>query len=369
MAVIDSEVTPFSFNLAGSLVTVTRQHGKPSMAQVAELTKLAFGVGKITPEEYYQFHLYDDALSLEEKKTFLGRKSQTKILVACIPQQWWAVSHDKLLFYGLLKGLGHSVPTTQAVFHPFRRYGDTPTLGSADDLANFLRHDARYPCFGKPVCGIRSVGVASLEGYEPGDDSLRTQEGRSLPLKAFIPAVQEHFKDGYVFQDRLEPHTEIKALCGERIATIRLVVLLKDDAGPEILHALWKIPAGDNIADNFWRQGNVLASLDIETGRVRRALRGTGLQEEALSVHPDSERQLVDSVVPCWDEVKARCLDCAAALPGLTLQAWDISVGPEGPVMVEVNIGGDFNLPQIASRQGLLQGDFRAFVARHVKLK
>ena len=369
MAVIDADVTPFSFNLAGSLVTVTKQHGKTSMAQVAELTKLAFGVGKITAEEYFQFHLYDDRLSLEEKKRFLGRKAQNRILLAGIPQQWFALPHDKLLFYGLLQGLGHKVPTTQAIFHPFRRFGAVPALSDGDALANFLRHEARYPCFGKPVCGIRSVGVMSLESYDAGDDSLRTQEGRTLPVKDVIAAIEDHRKDGYLFQDRLLPHSDIQAICGERIASIRLVVLLKAGEGPKILHALWKVPAGDSIADNFWRQGNVLAALDIESGRVIRALRGVGLEEEELTAHPDSGRPLVDFTIPHWDRVVAACLDCAAALPGLTLQAWDVSVGPDGPVMVEVNIGGDFNLPQIAARRGLLEGDFRDFVAEHIRLK
>lgn len=369
MAVIDAEVAPFSFNLAGSLVTVTKQHGKTSMAQVAELTKLAFGVGKITPEEYYQFHLYDDGLSLAEKKTFLGRKAQDRILAACIPQEWWVVPHDKLLFYGLLRGLGQAVPETRAVYHPLRRFGAAAALRSADDLADFLRHRASYPCFGKPVCGIRSVGVVSLERYEAADDSLHTQDGRRLSVPDLVQAIEDHVESGYIFQDRLEPHPEIRAICGDRIASIRLVVLLKEGEGPKILHALWKIPAADNIADNFWRKGNVLAALDIDSGRVTRAFRGAGLEEEALSEHPDSGARLAGTAVPHWDKVKADCLDCAAALPGITLQAWDVSVGPEGPVMVEVNIGGDFNLPQIAARKGLLEGDFRDFVSRHVKLK
>src|SRR3546814_6489185 len=44
-----------------------------------------------------------------------------------------------------------------------------------------------------------------------------------------------------------------------------------------------KIPAGANIADNFWRAGNMLANIDPEHGTILRVLRGTGRSEEHTS--------------------------------------------------------------------------------------
>jgi glutathione synthase/RimK-type ligase-like ATP-grasp enzyme len=58
------------------------------------------------------------------------------------------------------------------------------------------------------------------------------------------------------------------------------------------------------------------------------------------------------------------CLEAARALPGLRVQAWDIALTDRGPVLVEVNIGGDFNLPQLAHATGLMDERFRAFVDR-----
>jgi hypothetical protein len=68
--------------------------------------------------------------------------------------------------------------------------------------------------------------------------------------------------------------------------------------------------------------------------------------------------------LPQWPDLKAYCLAGAASLPGLSIQAWDIALCPEGPVMVEVNIGGDFNLPQLATGRGLLDGAFADFLDR-----
>ena len=68
--------------------------------------------------------------------------------------------------------------------------------------------------------------------------------------------------------------------------------------------------------------------------------------------------------LPDWDALTALCLKPAASLIGLRLRAWDIAMCPEGPVAVEVNIGGDVNLPQLAAGAGLLDERFQTFVDR-----
>ena len=51
-------------------------------------------------------------------------------------------------------------------------------------------------------------------------------------------------------------------------------------------------------------------------------------------------------------------------VPRLSIQAWDSAPTHRGPVLVEVDIGGDFNLPQLAHATGLMDERFRAFVDR-----
>jgi hypothetical protein len=45
------------------------------------------------------------------------------------------------------------------------------------------------------------------------------------------------------------------------------------------------------------------------------------------------------------------------------MQAWDVAPTDRGPVLIEVNIGGDFNLPQLAQAKGLMDERFRRFLA------
>jgi hypothetical protein len=70
------------------------------------------------------------------------------------------------------------------------------------------------------------------------------------------------------------------------------------------------------------------------------------------------------SSAPCcpnWTTLTGLCLKAARAFPGLRMQAWDVAPTERGPVLVEVNIGGDFNLPQLAHATGLMDERFRAF--------
>jgi hypothetical protein len=253
------------------------------------------------------------------------------------------------------------VPATRAVYHPTRRFGAAAALSNPAALAAHLRAGMSYPCFAKPATGIRSVGVAALEAYDAAADRLILKGGQALAIEPFVDELERYLPDGYLFQEMLRPHPELEATVGPRLSTVRLIVLL-EDSGPAILHALCKIPVGDNPADNFWRPGNLLPALDAE-GRITRVQQGTGPERCEPESHPDTGGGLRDLTIPDWPALTALALQAATAFPGLRMQAWDIAPTDRGPVLVEVNIGGDFNLPQLAHRRGLMDDRFRAFLA------
>ena len=363
-ASLDAEKQNPPFDIASCLSGVGRRAGKNPGSQAMDIAKLAFGFGRLTAREYYAFRLYEDeAYSFEDKQRFIGKRTQDRILTQAVPVDWWSVAHDKLVFYGLAAGLGFRVPRLQALYHPYRRFGQTPVLRDRDALKRFLRSEASYPFFGKPVKGMFSVAVASATRYEPDSDQILLSDQGWVGVESLAAQLGPYLKEGYLFQERLQPHEQLREICGDHLSTVRMMLLVEED-GPSLLHSLWKITAGDNIADNFWRPGNLLASLDADSGRVRRVIQGTGLDQVECETHPDSGRPLLGTTLPDWPKLKSLCLAGAASLPGLTMQAWDIALCPEGPLMVEVNIGGDFNLPQLATGRGLLDGAFADFLAR-----
>lgn len=237
------------------------------------------------------------------------------------------------------------------------------TLRDQAALAAFLRQDRNYPFFAKPVTGIRSAGVAAAVAFDPDKDAVLLADGTAVTVDQFMNEIEPYRHAGYLIQEFLTPHPMLDRLCGRRVSTVRLVVTV-EPTGPVILSALWKIPVGTNPADNFWRPGNLLAALDPRDGCVTRVIQGVGWDQVELEHHPDTNEPLDGVMLPDWTTLTELGLEAAGTFPGLRLQVWDIAPTDRGPVLVEVNVGGDFNLPQLAHAKGIMDERFRSFIER-----
>ncbi len=107
----------------------------------------------------------------------------------------------------------------------------------------------------------------------------------------------------------------------------------------------------------------MLGAVAIDSGRVQRVVQGTGPDQVEVQTHPDSSKPVQGLTLPDWKSLTDLCLTGASAFPKLRLQAWDVAMCARGPVLLEMNIGGDFNLPQVANGCGLLDERFRGFLA------
>lgn len=358
-----ADVEP-DIDIARAMRHAMSQHGKSAFAQLSDIWRLRFGPGKLQPKEYYYYRLYDDDIySHDEKTRFLGRAGWERIYRICNQLDWWALAHDKLAYYAVLQGQNLPAPKNFALYHQFRQSGDLPSLTSKRMLADYLRTTMGYPVFAKPVTGIRSAGVSSLKRYVADDDTLVLFDGRSVTVDDYVREVEAFSEDGYLFQEVLIPHEQIAALSGDRLTTMRLIVCIEDN-GPALMHALWKIPVGLNAADNFWRPGNLLGALDPESGRVCRVISGVGPDQQEVSHHPDTAAKLLDVTLPDWTSSINVCLKAASMFSGLRLQAWDVALTDRGPVLLEVNIGGDFNLPQLALAEGIMSNRLQDLLAQ-----
>ncbi len=256
------------------------------------------------------------------------------------------------------------MPSTFALYHPFRTLGPTACLRSPEVLADFLRREASYPFFSKPVAGVNSLGVASVEAYDAAGDSLLLRDGRRVEVERFIAAIGRYFEKGYCFQQRLQPHPALVELCGQRMSSVR-VFLIVGDEGLEILRASWKVSTGDHPADNFWRRGSLLAPIDVGSDRVERVIQGAGPEQSELEAHPDTGKTLHGAVLPDWPAVLETVLSAAAALPDCLVQGWDVAITDNGPVLIELEgDGGHPQMVQLPQGQGLYEGRFKDFYER-----
>lgn len=335
--------------------------GKSFGSMVRDVAKLTWSKTKLRGDEYFLFQLFDDArFPMEAKQTFIGATFMARLNIACM-NPWPDVSADKPTLTAVLRGHDFAVPETQGLRHKYRSFPGAEKLTSRDEVAKFLREKARYPLFGKPISHVGSIAVVDITRYDADTDSLVMSNDTTQTVDSFADTIEEFADKGYLFQSRLVPHPKVAEIVGDRIATCRMFVLV-DDEGPVLLRAAWKLPAGDSLADNFWRPGNLLAGVDVETGELGRVFRMTPVVPEPVDEHPDSKVKFEGLKFPEWESMKETVMNAAGALCTCPVQGWDVALCENGPVLVELEgDGGHPMMPQLCFDTGLYQGRFKKF--------
>ena len=331
--------------------------------------------GALGLTEYLDLCLYrNDWYSASQKKNFAGLRLVHDIDVSSVinKQAWEVFAADKLAFYLISRGADIAIPETLACYSEHQRYsGPIQQLYTPESLHGFLQENAEKSLFVKPVSGSYGAAAHSLcvdtTGAKPF--IVETSKGRqSLSFEdyeRFLTALRPRHRS-MMFQVRLEPHAKMRELAGPNISGIRIGVVKRENKA-KIYAAVLKINAGHNITDNFEHgsSGNLLANVDLETGTLTRVINGAGIKAQEITHHPGTGMEIIGSRIPDWEQASALSLQTVEALPGLNLVGVDVAITDRGPVVLEVNAPGDFDLLQIASRKGVLSDpDVRAVIEK-----
>lgn len=331
--------------------------GKGLGAQAIDIVRLRIGPGRLGASEYYSYGVYDDRrYSLAQKREFVGWRGNARIDAILNANDWRAIANDKLLFAHLMDGLGVARAEIRAVYtRTGRGIGNAQRLTTVADALDYLRNVAPYPLFIKPIVGSYGRGALACTDYAADTDAVILANGKQRRLDDLASDFEFSPYHGFMFQDLLTPHPEIARICGPRLSTVRVIMLMVD-GGPVVHSAVWKVPVGDNMTDNFahGEPGNLLGYVDVGNGRIVRVIQGTGFEREQATIHPDTGACLSGITLPQWDEVVRLCTVGATALPGLGFQHWDVAFCPSGPVALEINVEGALDLHQLTGFTGAL---------------
>ena len=319
------------------------------------------GPGKLSAGEYFYYKLYAGNVTEESALRFVGKAAQTKMHRACCDPIWFAAALDKLLFLQTMRGAGVPVPETLAVFDPHGHRSHERSIQSPQAMKVFLDNPENYPLFAKPIDGMYSVGAIAMTDVDSG--TVHVRGAGNVASRDIVDFMGEMSDAGYLIQRTMRPNPRLVEAFGGTLASVRFLVLLGDE-GPRIESAVIKIPCSANIADNFWRTGNMLGAVEIDNGQISRVVTGTGANLARIDVHPETGVDMTGLELPDWSAATSLCLRAAGALPGLTTQSWDIALTAKGPVAMEVNWGGDLNLHQLAHGRGALTPEFAAHLRK-----
>jgi hypothetical protein len=358
------------------IAVAKRQTGKSALTQLKEIQRLRKLGGACGVSDYYWYKLYDDGFQTGRGAAdFVGWRLQQKFSMALNPRHVVLPAWDKLVFMTLAGSAGLPIAPLRAYYHrsPVIPSSLGEHLGTLAAAAAFLRDAANFPLFAKPAYSQQGFGSDYLAGYDADTDALVLLSGDKIPLEAFLQRLETSIDPryhrpecGFVFQQPLKVApcigavTNWSAICGVR------VVCLNGPEGAKPILGLWKIASAPNHVDNFskGKYGNLMASVDVATGRVTRALRGFWPDTEVAIHHPATGARLEGLQLPWWEEVLETCRRGATVFPLMRIHHWDFALTDRGPVILELNdVGGTIGA-QIHGR-GLLTEEVREFIRRH----
>jgi hypothetical protein len=344
-------------NVGSTLMRIVAATHTSPLHIVSDFARLWYGPGKVSFRDYNRLKLFDQEFwADDDRRNVVGQHRSFEIWTKVNwRHDWWGFFDNKLASSNYLAAFGFPIITNLAIYcENVTIARSAQVLTNKQALRRFLERADHYPLFGKPANGTQSLGSLALRRYRPDDDSVEIFDGQLIRLDDLTAELGKHYTEGYLLQQLIAPHNAIRAICGDRLATIRVLTLRTGSETPQVLRACWKIPVGGNVADNYWRTGNLLAKLDKNTGEVKRAISGSGVDLAAHSHHPDTGASLIGFRLPHWDAVVAMVIEAARVMEQAPLIGWDIAILDDGPLIVEMNGRPDFTLPQLADSRGIL---------------
>lgn len=337
------------------LVYSARKSGRSPLKIYREFRRMAKSHSRINIVEYVRTGLYDiDRFSSEERARFISNDLHWQITHKCNNRGWVSAAEDKILSETLLKAGGVPTPETIAVLDKSPRvYPSLKKIASVQELTDLLQKHSGEPLFCKIVDGMVSFGAFCIERFDANE----------IVCTGHPPMSYEDFlsdfvgRNVYIIQRKLKNHARLSDYA-KALGTVRMVNMVTA-SGVLCPFAVIKLPQGDNIVDAFWRSGNLACDVDVETGVVRTVAR-RGIEMEYLDDHPEHPG-LMGLELPFWSELREINERAARIFAPIRYQSTDIAITDEGPVIVELNYGGGFDLPQYASGRGMLTQEVRDF--------
>ena len=331
--------------------------GRRPMALAREFLRLQRGRGRLPFSEYVQYAVYDIARhSPADQSRFITNRLHWPITESCCDMTFQAVTEDKWLCSHTLGKSGIRFPETLAVIdRSDRRYPGTRKISTADELRDFANSPDALPFFAKENRGTCSWGA--MVGLEADDERIHMESEGWIDYQTLIDRTVADTP--YLLQRREANHEFFDRYC-DALATVRICILLSGD-GVRVPFAVLKLPARGTIADNFWRPGNLACDVDPETGEILTVRSKDALGTTDYSEHPETGEPILGERVPMWDRVLELAERAAWIFEPARYQSMDIAVGDDGPILVEANTGGGFDLPQLASGRGFLTDEVIAF--------
>ena len=263
-----------------------------------------------TPNEYFLYRFYE--LSEEEQDTYYIAKYQK------VFQKKYGTNKD---FVDLL----YDKERTNNYFAEYvRRPWCVNTKVTFEQFEETFRNSDRVMY--KPIAGHRGYGV---EAIYLNSENMREVYDR---LATYPEGVVEEFIKQHPVMNQLSP-SSVNSL---RFVTFssNTTPVTADGKMMDIAYSIVRIGRSGSIVDNL-HSGGMVSNVDLETGTL--ATDGADRNGDLWVVHPDTNTTIKGFKIPYFEEAREMVKDAIATRKVEGYIGWDIAIGENGPMLLEVN--------------------------------
>lgn len=319
-----------------------------------------YGKRKFSPREIFFNGLLDPRIPEKALENYLSKEEQISFDRKYVLNTYMCMTSDKAVFYPFCMAAGVPIPKLLAIFDlPAGWTRDGRLLESSADW-RLLLQSLPHNFIVKPALGLEGRGVTA---FHREDNQFVDQNGyhRTIDeLYKFLCQEREHnlFAGHYshhslrlsrevhksIIQERVYAHPSINELTGsEALCTCRFMTFTDNSMKTDFLCTAFRLVSGNNIIDNLDKgsHGNIWCSVDYETGCITEAFAKPENADrlELIARHATTDREIVGFHIPYWAEAARLALRLAAIFHPQQVITWDIGIAPDGPVVIEGNLG------------------------------
>lgn len=299
--------------------------GVPRLRQLRQMVRLAVSLPAM-PENYYRYEWYRPDNQRRAGQYLHGHENSPVLyeMLSDIEQVAQAAPlADKVAFATRAHARGLPVVSTLAVVEHGQVVAAQP-LPRAD-------------LFVKPLAGKRGVGAQKWR-YEPADDRY-ARDGETVARDRFVEWLAgESVGQALLVQPCLDNHPDLAELALDALVTCRVITMTNERGAAEPVIATFRMPAvRDAVVDNMHR-GGIAAPVLLDSGELGAAtdyaVAGPAVRHPH---HPVSGALIEGRTLPLWQQVRELVCRAHDSFHPRLLIGWDVTIGPDGPVLLEGN--------------------------------
>jgi hypothetical protein len=359
--------------------SVGARHGVSTFHIFRDLVILN-ATGSLGLRPYFQYRLFNPALSLGEKRRYLPDTpwANARLWSRFNPKQYGCLYANKLIFNRFFSAHGLPLARILGVYDPLvGRTMDGRPLRSVADLQEWLPTVANDGFVFKPIEGVRGHSILVFEGRAKHDgNQFATLSGELYDAQRLIAFADDtadltrHRPDAnrraFLIEERIRPHPQLAAFIGPTLCSVRFQTIIALDGKPRIIAAVFKLQP-DPVGVDHLIYGAVGCWVDLDTGRVLSGRTRDSLEDATMIPH--TQTSFIGFQLPDWEVAKELALRAAEAFPWARSIGWDVGLSESGPVLIEGNEEWSPSLIQMPAPRGLMTGDFEALyrsLGRHI---